>query len=79
MEYIEENSYVCPFCQQNTIDENFRNELNNFFNNEYVEKLDYMKLKKEELFNKIDSILNGLRNNSEMTASCNIAELNMNI
>lgn len=79
MEYIEKNSYVCPFCQQNTIDENFRNELNNFFNNEYVEKLDYMKLKKEELFNKIDSILNGLRNNSEMTASCNIAELNMNI
>lgn len=78
MEYIEENSSVCPFCQQNTIDEIFRNELNNFFNNEYVEKLDYIKLKKEELFNKVDSILNGLRNNSEMTASCNIAELNMN-
>lgn len=79
MEYIEENSSVCPFCQQNTIDENFRNELNNFFNNEYVEKLNYMKLKKEELFNKVDSILNGLRNNSEMMASCNIVELNMNI
>lgn len=77
MEYIEENSSVCPFCQQNTIDEIFRNKLNNFFNNEYIEKLDYMKLKKKELFNKVDSILNGLRNNLEMTASCNIAELNM--
>ncbi len=78
MDYIEENSSVCPFCQKNTVDENFRNELNNFFNNEYEEKLDYMKLKKKELFNNVDLILNGLRNNLEMTESCNIAELNMN-
>ncbi len=78
MEYIEEDSSVCPFCQQNTIDEIFINEIYNFFNNEYIEKLDYMKLKKKELFNIVDSILKGLRNNLEMTASCNIAELNMN-
>ena len=78
MEYIEENSSVCPFCQHNTIDDAFKNKLNNFFNNEYIEKIDYMKLKKKELFNEVDSILNGLRNNLEMTESCNIAGLKMN-
>lgn len=77
MEYIEENSSVCPFCQHNTIDEIFRNKLNDFFNNEYIEKLDYMRLKKKELFNEVDSILGGLRNNLEMQESCNIAELNI--
>lgn len=77
MEYIEENSSVCPFCQHNTIDEIFRNKLNDFFNNEYIEKLDYMKLKKKELFNEVYSILDGLRNNLEMQESCNIAELNI--
>lgn len=77
MEYIEENSSVCPFCQHNTIDEIFRNKLNDFFNNEYIEKLDYMKLKKKELFNEVYSILDGLRNNLEMQESCNIVELNI--
>src|SRR5699024_9246394 len=36
-----------------------------------------MKLKKKELFNEVDSILDGLRNNLEMQESCNIAELNI--
>ena len=37
MEYLEEDSSVCPFCQKKTIDQLFRDELNKFFNQEYVE------------------------------------------
>lgn len=76
MEYLKEDSHVCPFCQKETIDETFREELNNFFNQEYIEKLDYMNSKKVELFNLIEPIINELRANSEKTDSYNISELN---
>lgn len=76
MEYLEEDSSVCPFCQKETIDQLFRDELNNFFNQEYVEKLDYMKSKKEELANLVDRIINKLCINLEKTDACDIVELN---
>ncbi|MGI6077905.1 MAG: AAA family ATPase [Fastidiosipilaceae bacterium] len=76
MEYLEEDSSVCPFCQKKTIDQLFRDELNKFFNQEYVEKLDYMKSKKAELVNLVDIIINKLRTNLEKTDACDIAELN---
>lgn len=77
IQYIEENSSVCPFCQKNTIDEVFRKELSIFFDNEYINKLEYMKRKKVELSEILNSILTELRNNLKMTESCDIAELNV--
>ena len=76
IEYLEENSNVCPFCQKKTIDDMFKKELNSFFNQEYVERLDYMRSKKKELSNFIDPIINNLRTNLEKIESYNIFELN---
>lgn len=75
LEYVKEDSLLCPFCQKETIDDIFREELNSFFNQEYVEKLDYMKSRKMSLYNFMDPIINGLRTNLEKTEACNISEL----
>lgn len=76
MEYLEEDSSVCPFCQKKTIDEIFRKELNSFFNQEYAEKLDYMRSKKLDLSNFVATIINNLRTNAEKIESYDILELN---
>lgn len=51
--YIMDNA-ICPFCQKNTIDENFRKQLTMFFDKEYTVQV---------------SILKNLRNDFEMQVS----------
>lgn len=41
--YIEENSEVCPFCQQQTITQNFKNQLESFFDETYTNDLNLIK------------------------------------
>ena len=40
--YIRENS-TCPFCQQNTISEDFKQQLNSFFSGEYERNIEHIK------------------------------------
>jgi wobble nucleotide-excising tRNase len=46
IQYIREGESLCPFCQKNTIDEDFKIQLSSFFDQEYTEKIEYMKRKK---------------------------------
>ena len=41
-EYLSLGSKRCPFCQQETITEDFRKKLEAFFDNDYKRKVDYM-------------------------------------
>ena len=41
-EYLSLGSKRCPFCQQETITEDFRKQLEDFFDNDYKRKVDYM-------------------------------------
>lgn len=40
--YIRENG-TCPFCQQNTISEDFKQQLNSFFSGEYERNIEHIK------------------------------------
>ena len=45
--YIQEDA-TCPFCQEKTISEDFRKQLNSFFDEEFVEDIKTIKRLKEE-------------------------------
>ena len=43
-QYIMKDSLKCPFCQHDTIDESFRNQLIQFFDSDYKSKVNYLDL-----------------------------------
>lgn len=54
---IERDSDVCPFCQRNTIDQNFRNQLEAFFDENYIkdtDRLSYLLKKYIELKDEVE-------------------------
>lgn len=58
---LQSNSDVCPFCQRNTIDQNFRNQLEAFFDENFVkdtERLSYLQRKYIELKDGVDKYYN---------------------
>ncbi|UUV20890.1 AAA family ATPase [Paenimyroides aestuarii] len=57
--YIEEDE-TCPFCQQQTITEDFRNQLESFFDEVYVNDLKKIKDLKQEYNNSNENIINEL-------------------
>ena len=54
--YIKDNSDVCPFCQNKTIDENFRKQLNEYFDLEYENKMSEVTLLKDNYIVLFDNI-----------------------
>ncbi len=58
-EYIKENS-ICPFCQKETITEEFKKQLESYFDTSYQESTDIIKKMKEDYTNKTDEVLERL-------------------
>ncbi|MCQ2908840.1 AAA family ATPase [Helicobacter pylori] len=58
-EYVEDNS-ICPFCQKETITEEFKKQLESFFDTSYQESTDTIKKMKEDYTNKTDEALERL-------------------
>ncbi len=70
-EYIKENS-ICPFCQKETITEEFKKQLESYFDTNYQESTDTIKKMKEDYTNKtaealerLDEIVKTEQNNSQ--------------
>lgn len=42
-EFLEEDSDVCPFCQQHTLTANLRKELEDFFDEQYTQELNHIR------------------------------------
>lgn len=63
--YIEENSDVCPFCQQHTITSDFKKQLEEFFDDEYKNHINKISKFSAEYDNTLDSIFKILE---EMTS-----------
>ena len=63
--YIQKDSNVCPFCQQETITDDFKKQLENFFDESYINDINLLK----ELFSSYtaltSNILNELNNIEE--------------
>ncbi|WP_208360225.1 ATP-binding protein [Helicobacter pylori] len=58
-EYIKENS-ICPFCQKETITEEFKKQLESYFDTNYQESTKTIKKMKEDYTNKTDEVLERL-------------------
>ncbi|MDO7825922.1 ATP-binding protein [Helicobacter pylori] len=58
-EYIKENS-ICPFCQKETITEEFKKQLESYFDTNYQESTETIKKMKEDYTNKTDEVLERL-------------------
>lgn len=43
-QYLRDGSKICPFCQQETITDEFRQQLEAFFDAEYKQKIDYLSM-----------------------------------
>ncbi|GAA7413765.1 AAA family ATPase [Helicobacter pylori] len=58
-EYIKDNS-ICPFCQKETITEEFKKQLESYFDTSYQESTDTIKKMKEDYTNKTAEVLERL-------------------
>ncbi len=58
-EYIKDNS-ICPFCQKETITEEFKKQLELYFDTSYQESTDTIKKMKEDYTNKTAEVLERL-------------------
>ena len=66
-EYIQEDT--CPFCQQKTITEDFKNQIERFFDETYLNDIKLLKDLKQEyntLTQNIINELNGIENNQKV-------------
>lgn len=79
MKYLLEDSNVCPFCQHETIDKEFRAKLSSFFDTEYIKKIDLMKIKKIELKNLIELFISDFKENLGKNDECEIGKLNLEV
>ncbi len=59
-EYLSKDGNACPFCQQETITEEFKKQLESYFNTSYQESTDTIKKMKEDYTNKTAEVLKQL-------------------
>ncbi|GAA9929566.1 hypothetical protein VN0859_11770 [Helicobacter pylori] len=59
-EYLSKDGNACPFCQQKTITEEFKKQLESYFDTSYQESTDTIKKMKENYKNETDEVLERL-------------------
>lgn len=58
--YIQENDQTCPFCQQATITEDFKNKLEKYFDMEFITDTELVKTNSEEYLRLSQNLINEL-------------------
>lgn len=58
--YIQENDSTCPFCQQQTITEDFKSQLESFFDETYLNDINSIKELKQEYNSLSQNLINEL-------------------
>lgn len=61
-EYIQEDDETCPFCQQSTITEDFKNQMEKWFDETYLDDIKTIKALKEEYYLLMQNLINELNN-----------------
>lgn len=59
--YIQEDSDICPFCQKHTIDDAFKNQIENYFDESFVSDTKKVKELGEEYLRISENLLNDLQ------------------
>lgn len=60
VKYMEDESDICPFCQQHTITDAFRVKINGFFDEVYKQDISKVNKRFEEYKNAVDILTNSL-------------------
>lgn len=61
-EYIQVNDKTCPFCQQPTITEDFKKQIESYFDETYLNEISSLKTLKQDYNTLIQNIINELNN-----------------
>jgi wobble nucleotide-excising tRNase len=64
--YIQNENNICPFCQKPTIDNNFKNQIESFFDESYINDINSLKSLKQEYTQLFENIIYEL-NSIELT------------
>jgi wobble nucleotide-excising tRNase len=59
--YLQEDSNICPFCQKETITQDFKEQLESFFDETFIRELDLIKRLRSEYDLLINNIFNELQ------------------
>lgn len=77
-QYLQEGSNICPFCQQETITEEFKKKLEDYFDETYIKSVDLIKNLIEqyrsnyhEIINYLEKLIDAHKNNPESKLSVN--------
>jgi len=73
--YIQEDN-TCPFCQQNTITDDFKRQLENYFDEAYLNDLETITNLKREYDQEIDNLINELNTIEEFQKNNDKSKLN---
>jgi len=73
--YIQEDD-TCPFCQQNTISEDFKSQLENYFDGAYLDDLETITTLKQEYNQLINNLINELNTIEEFQKNNDKSKLN---
>lgn len=79
-QYLRDSSKICPFCQQETITNEFRQQLESFFDKDYERKLIHLKEQHNnynDIANQIIKSLNDISRDND--ASVSIGQLNVEL
>jgi wobble nucleotide-excising tRNase len=75
-EYIQVNDKTCPFCQQPTITEDFKKQIERFFDETYLNDINSLKTLKQEYNTLNQNIINELNNIEANQKDFNNSKLN---
>jgi wobble nucleotide-excising tRNase len=74
-----QNDDICPFCQQNTITEDFKKQLENYFDKSFTEDIEIINTLAKSYLNQIDNIENQLSQIFESQKNNSNSKLNIDI
>lgn len=60
--YIQENSDICPFCQQRTINNDFKKNLEEYFDETYISDIDLVTNLSNEYVSKCNNLIENIQN-----------------
>ncbi len=76
-DYIQEDT--CPFCQQKTITEDFKSQLEDYFDETYISDLKTIKELKQEYNQLIENLVNGLNSIEDSQKELTNSKLNLEV
>ena len=76
-QYLQEDTDICPFCQQKTIDNRFRQQIEEFFDENFIKDTEMIKRLSADYRNNCDNYINMLNNIYKAEAQKEHTKLNL--